>query len=102
MLQNNSEDLYFPKSQALAVSHNLEGVPLPGSPLIGPQAFNPMLRGKLFRGSVASKNKMFSDTYKVTELIVNKTRKFFPNFYKFLQIYINFYRNYYNFNYSLS
>lgn len=88
MLQNNSEDLYFPKSQALAVSHNLEGVPLPGSPLIGPQAFNPMLRGKLFRGSVAAKNKMFSETYKVNELIVNKLQINFLIFFGFLLIFI--------------
>jgi len=88
LLQNNSEDLYFPKSQALAVSHNLEGVPLPGSPLIGPQAFNPMLRGKLFRGSVAAKNKMFSETYKVNELIVNKLQINFLIFFGFLLIFI--------------
>jgi len=56
----------------MAISHNFESNPLlqSGSPIIGPQAFNPMLRGKIFRGSVAAKNKLFSDTYKVNELIV--------------------------------
>ena len=72
-MQNNSEDLYVMKNQVMAVSHNFESMPfgLPGSPGLGPQQFNPIQRGKLFRGSVAAKNKLFSDTYKVNELIVN-------------------------------
>lgn len=60
------------KNQAMAISHNFESMPFgqPGSPLLGPQPFNPIQRGKLFRGSVAAKNKLFSDNYKVDELIV--------------------------------
>lgn len=66
--------MYLLKNQAMAVSQNYESMPFgqPGSPGLGPQPFNPIQRGKLFRGSVAAKNKLFSDTYKVNELIVKK------------------------------
>jgi len=73
LLKNHSEDLYVPNNQAMAISHNFESLQLwqAGSPVMGPQQFfNPNQRGKLFRGSVAAKNKLFSDSYKINELIV--------------------------------
>ncbi len=71
LLQNNSEDLFFMRNQAMANSHNFENLPMmQGSPVMGLHALNPMLKGKIFKGSVAAKNKSFSDTYKVNELIV--------------------------------
>lgn len=78
LLNNNTEDLFFPKNQTLNISHNYD---MPktfhygngnGSPTNTFAPFNPFMKGKIIKGSVVAKSKVFSDTNKINELIVLK------------------------------
>lgn len=69
---NSNEDIYLMKNQSMALNQNyiVSGNIRQGTPGVINQGFNPGSRGKIIKGSVVAKNKQFSDSYKVSELIV--------------------------------